>query len=105
MSMQYLSSSTIRCRPRIWPSIRRSRLRWLDFSEVYPWTCSSLLMTAPLYPHGVCRHAKKYPLWVSDASPGRYLEGVWLHGAHNQTPAGGVFLCEDVRFEREGWHA
>src|SRR5262245_19457093 len=26
-SMQYLSSSTIRCRPLIWPSIRRSRLR------------------------------------------------------------------------------
>ena len=25
MSMQYLSSSTIRCRPRTWPSIRRSR--------------------------------------------------------------------------------
>ena len=27
MSMQYLSSSTIRCRPRTWPSMRRSRLR------------------------------------------------------------------------------
>src|SRR3954447_8693482 len=28
MSMQYFSSSTIRCRPRAWPSMRRSRLRY-----------------------------------------------------------------------------
>src|SRR3954468_8569931 len=27
MSMQYFSSSTMRCRPRAWPSMRRSRLR------------------------------------------------------------------------------
>jgi acyl-CoA synthetase (AMP-forming)/AMP-acid ligase II len=32
MSMQYLSSSTIRCRPRTWPSMRRSRLRYASFS-------------------------------------------------------------------------
>jgi hypothetical protein len=32
MSMQYWSSSTIRCSPRIWPSIRRSRLMWLCLS-------------------------------------------------------------------------
>src|SRR6185312_17286221 len=27
MSMQYFSSSTMRCRPRAWPSMRRSRVR------------------------------------------------------------------------------
>jgi hypothetical protein len=31
MSIQYLSSSTIRCRPRTWPSIRRSRVRYCSF--------------------------------------------------------------------------
>src|ERR1700722_15589345 len=38
MSMQYLSSSTIRCRPRTCPSIRRSRFRYSSLSGVYPYT-------------------------------------------------------------------
>src|SRR3954454_9569801 len=36
MSMQYLSSPTIRCSPRTWPSIRRSRRRWSCLLSVYP---------------------------------------------------------------------
>lgn len=35
-SMQYSSFSTMRCRPRICPSMRRSRLRYASLSAVYP---------------------------------------------------------------------
>src|SRR4051812_20491118 len=79
MSMQYLSSSTIRCSPRTCPSIRRSRLRWLDFSEVYPCTCSSVVMAVPLlhsYPMGVCRHPEATPWGYQKATPTRYGVGV-----------------------------
>ena len=48
--MQYLSSSTIRWRPRTWPSMRRSRLRWAALLSWYP--CCSV--TGPVYPWGVC---------------------------------------------------
>ena len=34
MSMQYCSSSTIRCRPRAWPSMRLSRARTRSFSPM-----------------------------------------------------------------------
>src|SRR5215469_269737 len=37
MSMQYLSSSTIFCKPRTWPSIRRSRLRYSPLLGAYPY--------------------------------------------------------------------
>src|SRR6478609_4585501 len=36
MSMQYWSSSTIRCRPRACPSMRRRRLRTSSFEFSYP---------------------------------------------------------------------
>ena len=65
--MQYLSSSTIRCRPRTWPSIRRSRFRWLVFSALYPWVACSVVMADPFllsYPKGVFRHRPNYPLRV-----------------------------------------
>ena len=32
-SMQYVSFSTSRCRPRTWPSIRRNRLSWASFDS------------------------------------------------------------------------
>jgi len=44
--MQYLSSSTIFCRPRTWPSIRRRRVRYLSLSGVYPCIAASVLPTA-----------------------------------------------------------
>ena len=37
--MQYASSSTIRCSPRTWPSMRRSRRPTCCFFSLYPATC------------------------------------------------------------------
>ncbi len=45
-SMQYASSSTMRCRPRTWPSIRRNRRCTSPFWSLYPamrsstWSCT-----------------------------------------------------------------
>src|SRR4051794_21056872 len=40
--MQYLSSSTMRCSPRIWPSMRRSRFWTASFRSLYPGTDGSI---------------------------------------------------------------
>ena len=49
--MQYFSSSTIRCSPRAWPSIRRSRLRWA-WTLVVALEVSVLLAHASTIPLG-----------------------------------------------------
>ena len=54
-SMQYWSSSTIRCRPRTWPSIRRSRLRTASLLPAYPGMRFSSRKPQPVYLWGVYR--------------------------------------------------
>ena len=93
-SMQYRSSSTMRCRPRTCPSMRRNRFWTASFWSTYP---GSAIFAPP--PSPACRPLSgTYPLLVlSIGAPGQRLSGLRAHAQNHpynrEDPSCVMILC------------